>query len=197
LAGVCDTPHGSTCQRVASADFFSALPANYENSRDGLVNTPQRPTSRRSSCYQEWPSSHIRHPLPTSWHVSSCMHAGYSCPRGLSPSETAGICFCDPTLQLSQTHSQPASQSRIVFDASPAPDLSNTARPPESLRDAIMGRRDPLRMGVMCLSMGWRYTARLIESFSVEAASGGTRHQAVASGDCFLCFCLMQTDEMR
>lgn len=106
LAGVCDTPHGSTCQRVASADFFSALPANYENFRNGLVNTPQRPTSRRSSCYQKWPSLHIRHPLPTSWHVSSCMHAGFSCPRGLSPSETAaGICFCDPTPQLSQTHS--------------------------------------------------------------------------------------------
>ena len=36
--------------------LFFCLPANYENSRNGPVNTPQRPTSRRSSCYQKWPS---------------------------------------------------------------------------------------------------------------------------------------------
>jgi len=49
-------------------------------------------------------------------------------------------------------HCLPAtSRLRNVFDASPAPDLGKTAKPRESLRDADMGRRDPLRMEMMCL----------------------------------------------
>jgi len=52
----CDTPHGTIYQRVASADFFSACLQTLRKLPKWPVNTPQCPTSRRSSCYQEWPS---------------------------------------------------------------------------------------------------------------------------------------------
>lgn len=102
----CDTPHGTIYQRVASADFFSACLQTLRKLPKWPVNTPQRPMSRRSSCYQEW-SSLLSLPIRRASSSDLVAHfelhsRGCCCPRGLSPSENAGICFCDPTPQLSQ-----------------------------------------------------------------------------------------------
>lgn len=84
--------------------LFFCLPANYENSRNGPVckhpNNGRRlpgghhATRNGLDCAFDTPSSDLVARLE--------LHArGCHCPRGLSPSDDAGICFCDPTPQLS------------------------------------------------------------------------------------------------
>lgn len=113
------------------------------------------------------------------------LHArGCHCPRGFSPSESAGICFRDatPQLPLPASHITAATCLRCIAGTG----LEQGREPRESLRHADMGRRDPLHRGDDVL-VAWVDVTPPghIKFFDAEAASGGTRHQAVASGECF------------
>jgi hypothetical protein len=82
LAARCDTPHEPSVNGLRRPTFFLPCLQTTKNP-DGPVNTPQRPTSRRSSCYQEWSSVFTRE---TNSHLVARLELdvhGYSCPRGL------------------------------------------------------------------------------------------------------------------